>query len=146
MRSSKRGGRVISSGVYVTKDESKKQKTPSPPHPPGSSPALPLPDPLAQPPTPFKSPASAYEKLTNLGSLGLPSGPMPFFANRPSVYILRASSKLTRRFFMIFCISRLLLSSRPALLSPLATLPDRSKAEEDRPDSMSPAKVEGRRE
>lgn len=26
-----------------------------------------------------------YEKLTNFGSLGLPSGPIPFFANLPSV-------------------------------------------------------------
>ena len=31
------------------------------------------------------SPPSTYEKLTNFGSLGLPSGPIPFFANRPSV-------------------------------------------------------------
>lgn len=87
-----------------------------------------------------------YEKLTNFGSLGNPSGPILFFANRPSVYILLASSKLTLRFFIIFCISLLLELSNPALESPAATFPDRSKAEEENPASISPEKEEGRRE
>lgn len=42
---------------------------------------------------------------TNLGSLGIPSGPILFLANLPSVYILLASSKPTLLFFMIFCTS-----------------------------------------
>ena len=37
----------------------------------------------------------AHENDTNFGSLGLPSGPILFFANRSSVYILRASSNPT---------------------------------------------------
>lgn len=78
-----------------------------------------------------------YEKLTNLGSLGSPSGPILFFANRPSVCILLASSKLTLRLFMIFIISLLLASSNPLLESPPETLPDRSNAEDDNPDSTS---------
>ena len=44
---------------------------------------------------------------------------------------------------MIFWISLLLASSSPALESPEATLPDRSKAEDESPDSMSEAKEEG---
>ena len=86
-----------------------------------------------------------YEKLTNFGSLGLPSGPILFFANRPSVYIRLASSNPTLRFRMIFWISFLLASSSPARESPAATLPDRSKAEDDRPASMSLEKEEGSR-
>jgi hypothetical protein len=46
---------------------------------------------------------------------------------------------------MIFWISLLLASSRPALESPFR-LPVRSKAELERPDSISAAKDEGRRE
>ena len=95
------------------------------------------------PSLPFPSPSVSYEKLTNFGSLGLPSGPMPFFAKRPSVYILLASSKPTLRFLIIFWISFLLEPSKPARLSPSATLPLRSKADEESPASMSPAKVEG---
>jgi len=87
-----------------------------------------------------------YEKLTNFGSRGLPSGPIPFFAKRPSVYILLASSKLTLLLFMIFWISRLLVLSRPARESPAATLALRSNAEDEKPFSMSEEKDEGRRE
>lgn len=78
-----------------------------------------------------------YEKLTNLGSLGNPSGPILFLANRPSVCILLASSKLTLRLFMIFIISLLLASSNPLLESPPETLPAKSNAEDDNPDSIS---------
>lgn len=87
-----------------------------------------------------------YEKLTNLGSLGKPSGPILFLANRPSVCILLASSKFTLRLFIIFWISLLLLSSNPRLESPEATFPDRSKADDDKPFSISAEKEEGRRE
>lgn len=89
---------------------------------------------------------SSYEKLTNLGSLGSPSGAIPFFANRPSVYILLASSKFTRLFFIIFWISRFEASSKPARLSPAETFPDKSKAEEVKPFSMSDANEDGSRE
>lgn len=87
-----------------------------------------------------------YEKLTNFGSLGLPSGPIPFFANLPSVKILLASSKLTLLFFMIFWISCLESMSSPERESPAATLAERSKAEEEKPDSISALKEVGRRE
>jgi hypothetical protein len=95
---------------------------------------------------PSHPPQLSYEKLTNFGSLGLPSGPIPFFANLPSVKILLASSKLTLLFFMIFWISRLESTSSPERESPAATLAERSKAEEEKPDSMSALKEVGRRE
>ena len=96
--------------------------------------------------SPTPPPQLSYEKLTNFGSLGLPSGPIPFFANLPSVKILLASSKLTLLFFIIFWISRLESTSRPERESPAATLAERSKAEEEKPDSMSALKEVGRRE
>jgi hypothetical protein len=47
---------------------------------------------------------------------------------------------------MIFCISFLLALSKPARLSPEATFPERSNAEDENPASMSEEKEEGRRE
>src|SRR4051812_28826220 len=103
------------------------------PHPPSPTPYSPSFKPLNR---------HAHEKLTNLGSLGLPSAPIPFLANRPSIYISRASSKFTRLFRMIFWISFLAPSSNPARESPERRLGVRLKLEEVRPDSMSLAKEE----
>jgi hypothetical protein len=64
-----------------------------------------------------------------------------------SIYILLASSNPTgpenQPPFMILRISAFAASSRPARLSPEDTLPERSKAEEERPASMSLEKEEG---
>jgi hypothetical protein len=53
---------------------------------------------------------------------------------------------LTLLFFIILWISRLLSVSRPARESPAATFALRSKADEEKPDSISDEKEEGRRE
>lgn len=43
---------------------------------------------------------TCYEKLTNFGSLGMPSLPIPAFLKRCSMYTLRASSKPMPRIFI----------------------------------------------
>src|SRR4051812_23776114 len=90
-------------------------------YPPPSYLSPPLSFPHLNPPTPplpHQPRPPRHEKLTNFGSLGLPSAPIPFRANRLSVYILRASSNPTRALFMIFCTSARPASSRPARESP----------------------------
>ena len=79
-------------------------------------------------------------KLTNLGSLGLPSGPMPSRLNRSCTTCRLASSKPRPRFFIICLISFLAASSRPARESPLSTLPARLKLLELKPSRTSSAK------
>ena len=86
-----------------------------------------------------------HENDTNLGSLGNPSGPISFFANLASVYILLASSKSTFLLLIILCTSRFACWSSPARESPAATLVERSKSVEVKPDSMSLVKEEGSR-
>ena len=88
---------------------------------------------------------SFHENDTNFGSLGLPSGPILFFANRCSVYILLASSKPTFLVFIIFCTSRFAAWSSPARESPAAIFVERSKSAEVKPDSMSLENDEGKR-
>ena len=88
---------------------------------------------------------SGHEKDTNLGSLGNPSGPISFFANLASVYILLASSKPTFLLLIILCTSRFACWSSPARESPAATLVERSKSVEVKPDSISLVKEEGSR-
>lgn len=86
-----------------------------------------------------------HENETNLGSLGLPSGPMLFLANRFWVYMRRASSKSTFRLFMIFLTSSFPAASNPALASPSATFAAISNCDEEKPASRSLAKLAGRR-
>ena len=88
---------------------------------------------------------SCHENDTNLGSLGIPSGPISFFANFASVYILLASSKPSFLLLMILCTSRFACWSSPARESPAATLVERSKSVEVKPDSISLVKDEGSR-
>ena len=85
-----------------------------------------------------------FPNVTIFGSLGIPSLPIPCLSKLLSICILLASSKLTGPLhhfpLMIFKISVLEASSRPARWSPVR-LALRSKLEDVRPDSMSPAKV-----
>ena len=96
-------------------------------------------------PTTATYPRSLYEKLTNFGSRGRPSGPMLFFLKRSCMYNRRASSKSTPLLFMMACTSRLPASSSPCRESPASKFVFRSKAAEDRPASMSSRKEVGRR-
>ena len=84
-----------------------------------------------------------HENDTNLGSLGIPSGPISFFANLASVYILLASSKPTFLLLIILCTSPFACWSSPARESPAATLVERSKSVEVKPDSISLVKEGG---
>ena len=95
------------------------------------------------PSAPF--PPVNHENETNFGSRGIPSGPILFFANRCSVYILRASLKSTFLLLMIFSTSRFPRASRPERESPSVILPARSKSDECSPASTSSRKVSGMR-
>lgn len=62
--------------------------------------------------------------------VGLPSAPIPFFANFCSVNIRRASSKSTPRRFMMLRTSFFAAMSKPDRESPDSMLPAREKASE----------------
>src|SRR5690349_7851427 len=89
-------------------------------------------------------PSPPHEKLTNFGSLGLPSLPTPCLSSILSIYTLLASSKPIGRLNqpprMICMISFFAASSRPARESFEERLAERSKVEEVRPASASAAK------
>jgi hypothetical protein len=87
----------------------------------------------------------SHEKLTNLGSLGIPSAPILFFLKRSCMKIRLASSKSTPRRFMMRITSFLPASSSPCRESPASTFPERSNADDERPASMSSRKEVGRR-
>ena len=90
--------------------------------------------------------ASPQENITALESIVLPSAPIPSRSNTPPTYILRASSKVTPRRFMIMYTSRLAFSSSPARESLASMFSAKLKLVLCRPASASPAKFVGRRE